>query len=106
MACLPFFTYGICYRDVVTVDSNHLVTAVLEKSGHRTLRVALVVDHPDRDQLHELLHAKVVEADLPHEWLQGTYLAVDLPPGTDPTALVKTLEAPAQTGALHWEIDS
>ncbi|MFJ8274428.1 DUF4265 domain-containing protein [Streptomyces sp. NPDC094154] len=106
VACLPFFTYGICYRDVVTVDSNHLVTAVLEKSGHRTLRVALVVDHPDRDQLHELLHAKVVEADLPHEWLQGTYLAVDLPPGTDPTALVKTLEAPAQTGALHWEIDS
>ncbi|MEU3345237.1 hypothetical protein ABZ723_09560 [Streptomyces sp. NPDC006700] len=48
----------------------------------------------------------VVDADLPHEWLQGTYLAADLPPGTDATALVNTLEAPAQAGALHWEIDS
>ncbi|SEN17360.1 DUF4265 domain-containing protein [Actinacidiphila rubida] len=107
VVCLPFFTYGICYRDVVTIDSNHLVSRVLEKSGHRTLRVALVIDHPDREQLHELLHGSTVEAGLPHEWLQGTYLAVDLPPGTDPTAaLVKILEASAQTGALHWEIDS
>ncbi|MFF7202790.1 DUF4265 domain-containing protein [Streptomyces sp. NPDC008141] len=107
VACLPFFTYGICYRDVVTIDSNHLVTGVLEKSGHRTLRIALVIDHPDRDQLHELLHGTTIEAGMPHEWLQGTYLAVDLPPGTDPTAaLEKILEASAQTGALHWEIDS
>lgn len=107
MACLPFFTYGICYRDVVTIDSNHLVTGVLEKSGHRALRVALVTDHPDRDQLHELLHGSTIEAGLPHEWLQGTYLAVDLPPGTDPTAaLEKIPEASAQTGTLHWEIDS
>ncbi len=106
VACLPFFTYGICHRDVVAIGSNHLVGAVPEKSGHRTLRVAMVVDHPDRNQLHELLHGSVVEAGLPHEWLQGTYLAADLPPGTDPTALVKILEAPAQAGAVHWEIDS
>lgn len=106
VACLPFFTYGICHRDVVTIDSNHLVAAVVEKSGHRTLRVALVLNHPDRDRLHELLHGKVVEAGLPHEWLRGTYLAVDLPPGADPATLVQTLEPPARAGALHWEIDS
>lgn len=103
---MPFFTYGICYLDVVTIDNNQLVASVVQKSGHRILRVALVVDHPDRDQLHELLHDRVVEADLPHEWLQGTYLSVDLPPGTDPTDLLEVLEAPAQTGALHWEIDT
>ncbi|MFR9672975.1 DUF4265 domain-containing protein [Streptomyces sp. TR06-5] len=106
VACLPFFAYGLCYLDVVTVDSNQVVASVVQKSGHRILRVALVVDHPDRDQLHELLHDRVVEADLPHEWLQGTYLSVDLPPGTDPTDLVEVLEAPAQMGALHWEIDT
>ncbi|MBZ6261191.1 DUF4265 domain-containing protein, partial [Streptomyces olivaceus] len=78
VACLPFFTYGICYRDVVTIDSNHLLTGVVRKSGHRTLRVALIAEHTDRDQIHELLHGKAVDADLPHEWLQGTYLAVDL----------------------------
>ncbi|RLU79741.1 hypothetical protein CTZ27_36555 [Streptomyces griseocarneus] len=106
VVCLPFFTYGICYRDVVTIDSNHLVSAVVHKSGHRTLRVALVIKHYNRDQLHELLHGKVAEADLPHEWLQGTYLAVDLAPGADPATLVAALEPLAQAGALHWEIDS
>lgn len=106
VACLPFFSYGICYRDVVTIDSNHLVASVVQKSGHRTLRVALVTGHHDRNQLHEHLHGKVVEAALPHEWLQGTYLSVDLPPGTDPAALVEALEPSARAGALHWEIDS
>ncbi|MFD4232162.1 DUF4265 domain-containing protein [Streptomyces sp. NPDC058545] len=89
VTCLPFFTYGICYLDVVTIDSDHQVASVVQKSGHRTLRVALVAQHQDRDQLHELLHGKVVEAALPHEWLQGTYLSVDLPPDADPTALVE-----------------
>ncbi|MYS20219.1 protein of unknown function [Streptomyces sp. DvalAA-14] len=106
VACLPFFTYGICYRDVVTVDSSHLVASVVQKSGHRTFRVALVVEHPDRDGLHRLLHGRVAAAALPHEWLQGTYLSVDLPPGVDPAALVEAVEAPARAGALHWEIDS
>lgn len=106
VTCLPFFTLGICYLDVVTIDSNHLVTSVVQKSGHRTLRVALAVEHLDRDRLHELVHGKVVEAALPHEWLQGTYLSVDLPPGADPAALTEVLKAPAQTGALHWEIDA
>ncbi|NGN70192.1 DUF4265 domain-containing protein [Streptomyces sp. A7024] len=106
IACLPFFTHGISYRDVVTIDSNHLVSAVVQKSGHRILRVALVAGYRNRDQLHALLHSKVAEADLPHEWLQGTYLAVDLAPGTDPAPLIAALESPAQEGALHWEIDS
>ncbi|WUK34421.1 DUF4265 domain-containing protein [Streptomyces sp. NBC_00370] len=106
VTCLPFFTYGICYLDVVTIDSNHQVAAVVQKSGHRILRVALAAEHRDRDHLHELLHGKLVEALLPHEWLQGTYLSADLPPGTDPAALLEVLEAPAQAGALHWEIDA
>ncbi|MGW1759317.1 DUF4265 domain-containing protein [Streptomyces mirabilis] len=106
VACLPFFTYGICYRDVVTIDSNHLVIAVVRKSGHRTLRAALVREHANRDQVHELLHGKTVDMGLPHEWLQGTYLAVDLPPGTDPAPLIETLKPLAQADALYWEIDS
>ncbi|MER8015164.1 DUF4265 domain-containing protein [Streptomyces griseoluteus] len=106
VACLPFFTYGICYRDIVSIDRNHLVDKVLRKSGHRTLRVALVADHVARDQTHEFLHGRAVDAGLPHEWLQGTYLAVDLPPGTDVAPFVETLEPLAQAGALSWEIDS
>ncbi|MFF7730837.1 DUF4265 domain-containing protein [Streptomyces sp. NPDC008001] len=106
VACLPFFTYGICYRDVVTINSNHLVTGVVRKSGHRTLRVALVMKHADHDQVHEFLHGRAVEAGLPHEWLEGTYLAVNLSPGSDEAPFVEALEPLAQAGALHWEIDS
>ncbi|WP_333775895.1 DUF4265 domain-containing protein [Streptomyces sp. IBSBF 3136] len=106
VACLPFFTYGICYRDVVTIDRNHLLTKVVRKSGHRTLRVALVLKHADRNQAHELLHGKVVDTGLPHEWLQGTYLAVDLPPGADEGPFIEALEPLAHAGVLHWEIDS
>lgn len=58
VSCLPFFTYGICYRDVVTIDSNHLVTAVVRKSGHRTLRAALVREHANRDQFTNSYTAK------------------------------------------------
>ncbi|MEU9704029.1 DUF4265 domain-containing protein [Streptomyces sp. NPDC047981] len=61
VACLPFFTYGICHRDVVTIDSSHLLTRVVRKPGHRTLCVALVVEHSDRDQIHELQHGKVAD---------------------------------------------
>ncbi|MGW4698972.1 hypothetical protein [Streptomyces sp. NPDC004285] len=64
------------------------------------------MEHADRDQIHELLHGKAVGAGLPHEWLQGTYLAVDLPPGSDETSFVEVLEPLARTGALHWEIGS
>ncbi|MEU7454074.1 DUF4265 domain-containing protein [Streptosporangium roseum] len=78
----------------------------MTKSGHRTLRVALVPRDQEQVRLHELLHGKAVESGLAHEWLHGTYLAVDLPPGTDPTPLIKILETPAEAGALRWEIDS
>ncbi len=106
IACLPFFTYGICHRDIVTIDDQHLVSAVVEKSGHHTLRVALVKQHPQRDQLHELLHGEVVASGLGHEWLQGTYLSVDLPPGADPSPVIEILTKHRETGALFWETDS
>ena len=106
VACLPFFTRGICYRDVIAIDDRNMVTGVMEKSGHRTLRIALVRQHEQLDELHELLHGKVVEFGHDHEWLQGTYLAIDLPPGTEPTPIVELLEGPAGVGALQWEIDA
>ncbi|MQY40788.1 hypothetical protein SRB17_88210 [Streptomyces sp. RB17] len=102
MACPPL-TYGICYRDVVTIDS---LARVVHKSGHRALRVALVVEHADQDQVHELLHGKAVDTGLPLEWLQGAYLAVDFPPGSGETPFVEVLEPFAQADALYWEIDS
>ncbi|MFJ8301101.1 DUF4265 domain-containing protein [Streptomyces sp. NPDC094447] len=107
VACLPFFTQGICHRDVVTVDDDQLVTAVVHKSGHQTIRVALVMKNQnDRDQIRELIQVRVTETGLPHEWLHVDYLAVDLPPGSDAGSLVHLLKHLSQTHNLHWEIDS
>ncbi|GAA3427862.1 hypothetical protein GCM10018953_50450 [Streptosporangium nondiastaticum] len=52
-----------------------------------------------------LLHGEVATSGLAHEWLQGTCLSVDLPPGADPDPLVKILTGPEEAGALFWEID-
>ncbi|MGW2049873.1 DUF4265 domain-containing protein [Streptomyces sp. NPDC001858] len=107
VACLPFFTQGICHRDVVTVDDNQLVTTVVHKSGHQTIRVALVMkNQDDRERVRKLLQIKVTETGLPHEWLHVTYLAVDLPPGSDADSLVQLLKHLSQTRNLYWEIDS
>ncbi|MFF5767438.1 DUF4265 domain-containing protein [Streptomyces tanashiensis] len=107
VACLPFFTQGICHRDVVAVDDDQLVTSVVHKSGHRTLRVALVMKYEvDREKAREMIQAKVSETGLPHEWLHGTYLAVDLPPGSNADSLVHLLTSLAQSGNLFWEIES
>jgi len=91
---------------VLSGVSVGVVNEVVVKSGHRTLRVALVQSHPQLDRLHETLHRLVVNTNLAHEWLKGTYLAVDLPPGTEPEQLITALQAHTQEGTLHWEIDS
>ncbi|WP_443041149.1 DUF4265 domain-containing protein [Streptomyces sp. B21-102] len=107
MACIPFFTQGICHRDVVTVDDNQLVTRVVHKSGHQAIRVALVMkNRDDRERVRELLQTRVTETGLPYEWLHATHLAVDLPPGSDADSLVQLLKHLSRTRNLYWEIIS
>jgi hypothetical protein len=41
VACLPFFTYGVCFRDVVRIDTDHLLGRPgLHVRGHLPTEVA------------------------------------------------------------------
>ena len=106
VACLPFFSYGVCFRDVVSLHVGGLLAGVVNKSGHRTLRVSIDRGQTRVDELHELLHGQVVRLGLAHEWFQGTLLAVDLAPGFDPSPLYGALDAFVSSRALYWELDT
>ncbi|MET7305343.1 DUF4265 domain-containing protein [Embleya sp. NPDC005575] len=106
LACLPFFTYGLCRGDIIAVDGDDFVVGVLEKSGHRLLRAAFVRDHPLLEGTHADVHDELVRLNMPHEWLQGTYVSADLSPGADPTEMIELLQRLKEQGRLHWEIDA
>lgn len=104
----PFFAYGVSRGDVVRAADEGAGEAprledVVEKSGHRTLRVALdprveLSDSPVRALLERLL-----ELGCAHETLRPKVVAIDLPAAVDVAAVAQLLQALVENGALLWE---
>lgn len=98
----PFFAYGVSWLDVVEAREDALgqlaMTRVVEKSGHRTVR--LILDDGD---------APLTEADGVVERLQTLgcsyegynrrYLSLDIPPGANFDVVVDAL---VRSG-VQWE---
>src|SRR5258708_27044538 len=76
VACLPFFSYGVQFGDLVKLRRpGNAFERVLKCAGLRTLRFAF--NEPTRaDEAHGELHRKVIATRLPHEWHAAGYLAV------------------------------
>jgi hypothetical protein len=98
----PFFAYGVSWLDVVEAEPDEsgflAMTGVVEKAGHRTVRVILegkldvtIEDLPIWPRLQEF--------GCTYEGLNRRYLALDLPPGTD---LQRVVIALVESG-LNWE---
>jgi hypothetical protein len=98
----PFFAYGVSWLDVVEAEPDEsgflAMTGVVEKTGHRTVRVILeeelqvtIEDVPIWPRLQEL--------GCTYEGFNRRYIAVDLPPGTDLQQVVDML---VESG-LTWE---
>ncbi len=104
----PFFAYGVSRDDVVRAgerdeDGAPLLEHVVEKGGHRTLRVALDADATlDSPAVQELLDG-LSALGCTHETLRPKIVAIDLPPEVDVAAVVLHLEALARSGLLLWE---
>ena len=81
ICCIPFFTYGLSLGDKVESNDQYTIQKITEKSGHKTLRVA-VASQEKQDKLHEVLHHWVEQMGFTYEWYSTGYLAVDLPPET------------------------
>src|SRR5262245_32188629 len=52
---IPFFTHGFALGDTVRTDFDYEIQEVIERKGHRVLRIA-VTNEVDESVLHPLLH--------------------------------------------------
>ena len=98
----PFWAYGVSWHDVVEAhpdpDGMLRMTRVVEKSGHRTVRVFM---QPGIDASPE---AKAVmdgvrELGASYEGMNPTYLAIDIPPSVELMRVADYLTA----RGVQWE---
>ena len=104
----PFFAYGISRDDVVRAveprggDAPRLED-VMEKGGHRTLRMAL---DPAAELSHRPVQAlleELLELGCTHEALRPKIVAIDLPPQVDVAVVTGLLQARVRDGLILWE---
>lgn len=100
----PFFAYGLSWLDVVEAKPDRarhpslpVFTRVIEKSGHRTVRVA-----GDGMDVPEALIDALVKLGATFEGLNPAYLCFDLGPKVDLQRVVDELER-WENEPLSWE---
>jgi hypothetical protein len=103
-----FFAYGLSRDDVVRAspapgEEAPRLEDVLEKGGHRTLRLALAPSIELRDPAVQGLLERLLELGCTHETLRPKLVALDVPPEADVTIVAELLQSLAAHGALLWE---
>lgn len=101
---IPFFVYGVSYRDVVsTVVEEGLQTYedVLERSGHSTYRIFLPEEMPFEkfDEYWDALRTLGCAFERGTDYL----IAVDVPPEVDIHKAYKALEIGMSAGVWDFE---
>jgi hypothetical protein len=101
MRSVPFFTYGIALGDEVSTDETLTIDGVVDRSGHRVVRVAVESDHAKR--FHQEFHPFLDQERLVHEWRGLGFVAIDVPPQRDVSRLTAWLEPRERAGSLWYE---
>ena len=104
----PFFAYGISRDDVIRAtevqgEESPSLEDVIEKGGHRTLRLAL---DPTAELSHRPVQAfleRLLELGCTHEALRPKIVAIDLPPEVDLSHVAELLQTKASEGLILWE---
>jgi hypothetical protein len=105
VACLPFFTRGIAFGDLVAVEGpENRFCHVVERSGLRTLRAAFT-DQSLAEKDHPELHQVIYEMGHPHEWHGSGYLAVLIRSLADQQQVADGLNKWIADGTLLCEVD-
>src|SRR5512138_2592512 len=104
----PFFAYGISRDDVVRApdvpsDGGPFLDDVLEKGGHRTLRLTLGPSAELRSASVQRVLERLIDLGCTHELLRPRLVAIDLPPEVDLEVATELLQEAARAGALSWE---
>lgn len=103
-----FFAYGLSRDDVVRAaevpgDEAPRLEDVIEKSGHRTLRLALDPQKELSDAAVQGLLERLLELGCTHETLRPKLVAVDVPPEADVAVVVELLQALTRDRTILWE---
>jgi hypothetical protein len=104
----PFFAYGVSRDDVVRAVEQEGEEAprledVVEKGGHRTLRVALDPSVEITDPSIQGLLERLLELGCTHETLRPKLVALDVPREVDVTIVAELLQALADDRTILWE---
>lgn len=102
LVSVPFFAYGLAYGDVVRISdvaSSRVVHDVVRRSGHTTLRV--VFRHDDEPRARRI--ALLSDLGVSFESWDGTFFALDVPPGRDVDAVIDRLEWLEKRDILGFE---
>ena len=98
----PFWAYGVSWRDVVEAhpdpDGMLRMTRVVEKSGHRTVRVFMKPGIDNSPEAKAVMDG-VRELGASYEGMNPTYLAIDIPPGVELMTVADYLTA----HGIQWE---
>jgi hypothetical protein len=104
----PFFAYGVSRDDVVRASDVEGEEAprledVLEKCGHRTLRLALDPGVDVSDRAVQGLLERLLELGCTHETLRPKLVALDVPGEVDETVVAELLQSLATDRTILWE---
>lgn len=98
----PFWAYGVSWRDVVEAhpdpDGMLRMIRVVEKSGHRTVRVFLERPADASPEAQAVLDG-VVALGATYEGMHPRYLAIDVPPSVDLQGVARYLT----DRGVQWE---
>ncbi|MCP3757786.1 DUF4265 domain-containing protein [Streptomyces sp. TBY4] len=105
VACIPFLTYGLALGDTVLLTDDDYVGELVERSGHRALPMMFVPDVPadDLKRAADRIRAEIRRAGLLSEWNGDRFVAVDVPPDTEPAGLFTAMESSVDAGEAFWE---
>lgn len=100
---IPFVTYDVCRGDRVRCEGEaRVVTEVVHRAGHRTLRLLLDDALGGMDRMKLLLGLK--QAGVVAAEPRGRYHALDVPPDADVQGALDQLETAAEAGHLEFEL--
>lgn len=103
---VPFYAYGLNYHDVVeakaeTPELKPSVVRVVERSGHRTIRVFFGKDVANEDRLSHLRSLEHLHVSF--ERCDRRYFALDLEPESDISAVEERLRGWIAEGVAEYE---
>jgi len=103
---VPFYAYDLNFHDVVEAkpaspDLKPSVLRVLDRSGHRTMRVFFHKDVPEETRLARLETLNELHASF--ERCNRRYFAVDLEPAADAEAIERRFQEWIDAGIAEYE---